>query len=64
MLFFHQLLLHRSGRNRSNRSRWSMVPRYGRMLDPEMVARGWEIERSADFAVLKERHPDAVVGEE
>ena len=64
VLFFHQLLLHRSGRNRSNRARWSMVPRYGRMLDPEMVARGWEIERSPDFAVLKERHPQAVVSED
>ncbi len=64
VLFFHQLLLHRSGRNQSSRSRWSMVPRYGRMLDPDMVARGWQIERSPDFAVLKDRHPQAVVAEE
>lgn len=64
VLFFHQLLLHRSGRNQSTRSRWSMVPRYGRMLDANMVARGWAIERSPDFAVLKERHPGSVVAEE
>ena len=64
VLFFHQLLLHRSGRNRSDRARWSMVPRYGKMLDPAMVARGWTIERTPDFAVLKERHSDIVVGEE
>lgn len=61
VLFFHQLLLHRSGRNQSNRARWSMVPRYGKMLDPEMVARGWAIERTPDFSVLKELRPDAVV---
>lgn len=64
VLFFHQLLLHRSGRNISDRSRWSMVPRYGKMLDADMVARGWAIERSPDFAVLKERHPRSVVSEE
>ncbi len=64
VLFFDQLLLHRSGRNSSSRSRWSMVPRYGKMLDPEMVARGWAIERSRDFAELKDRHPHTVVAEE
>ncbi len=64
VLFFHQLLLHRSGRNQSNRARWSMVPRYGRMLDPKMVARGWAIERSPDFSVLKELHPNAVLAED
>ena len=63
VLFFHQLLLHRSARNRSNRARWTMMPRYGRMLDPDMVARGWAIERSAELAMLKERHPEAVAGD-
>ncbi len=61
VLFFHHLLLHRSGHNQSNRARWSMVPRYGNMLDTEMVARGWTIERTPDFATLKSLRPDAVV---
>lgn len=61
VLFFHHLLLHRSGKNRSNRARWSMVPRYGNMLDTDMVARGWTIERTPDFAALKALRPDAVV---
>ncbi|NNG03463.1 MAG: hypothetical protein HKM95_05105 [Inquilinus sp.] len=64
VLFFHHLLLHRSGRNASPRARWSLVPRYAALLDPGLVSRGWAIERSPDFALFREMHPDAVAGAE
>lgn len=64
VLFFHQLLLHRSGRNATPRARWSVVPRYAALLDPGLVGRGWAIERSADFALLRQMHPDAIAGTE
>src|SRR4029079_19712053 len=44
-IIFHSLLLHRSGLNRSNRSRLIMNPRYADALDPAFVGRGWRAVR-------------------
>ena len=64
VLFLHHLLLFRNGRNQSGKARWSMMPRYGKMLDADMVARGWAIERSSDYSALKTIRPDAIAGED
>ena len=40
-LFFHSHLIHRSGRNRSNKSRWTIQYRYADFLDKDYTARAW-----------------------
>lgn len=59
VLFFHTFLLHRSGQNRSQRSRWTANPRYGDMLDASMVSRGWRCVTRDNFVIFHEIHPEA-----
>jgi len=59
--FFHCLLIHRSGANRSDRCRWVFNPRYGDLLDPAVVRRSWVSARQKSPFVIGEFHPDAVV---
>ena len=59
-LFFHSHLVHRSGKNVSDRSRWVFVARYGDLLDPEMVQRGWQSTRGANSKLVQELYPDRV----
>ena len=59
-LFFHSHLVHRSGANVSDRSRWVFVARYGDMLDQEMVARGWTTTQGASPELLKNLYPHRV----
>lgn len=61
VLFFHELMLHRSGRNTSDKSRWVYTGRYGKLFDPDLIERGWKIERSADFSMLTRIEKGAVV---
>lgn len=61
-LFFHSCLLHRSGLNRSNRSRWVCNLRYGDMLDPDLVQRGWRVVRDKHPFVFSEVHPELTRG--
>tara|TARA_B100000676_G_C18085459_1_gene854657 strand:+ start:1211 stop:2116 length:906 start_codon:yes stop_codon:yes gene_type:complete len=60
-LFFHSHLVHRSGQNDSDRSRWVFVARYGDLLDAEMVGRGWATTRGANPDLLRKLYPDRVV---
>ena len=60
-LFFHSHLVHRSGANVSDRSRWVFVARYGDMLDQEMVARGWTTTQGASPELLKNLYPHRVI---
>ena len=57
-LIFHCLLIHRSGQNQSQRSRWVANPRFGKMLDPNMVQRGWYSVNRSRFIIFHEIHPD------
>ena len=59
-LFFHSHLVHRSGKNVSDRSRWVFVARYGDLLDPEIVQRGWQSTRGANSKLVQELYPDRV----
>jgi ectoine hydroxylase-related dioxygenase (phytanoyl-CoA dioxygenase family) len=61
VVFFHSLLLHRSGPNRSRRSRWTMNPRFGDALDPSFVARGWRAVRDKTQNLFEEQYPNLVV---
>ena len=61
IVFIHSCLLHRSGKNVSNRARWTVLPRYGDALDPAVVARGWQaIRGEAAPRLFNELHPDLV----
>lgn len=57
-LFLHSCLLHCSGRNRSNVSRWVFNPRYGNLLDPAIVDRGWSVTRMNNPLVFQAVHPE------
>lgn len=63
VLFFHSGLLHRSGDNRGERSRWVFNARYGDLWDAALVERGWQIKRPVspgDTEVFARYHPDLV----
>lgn len=60
-VFFHCLLLHSSGKNRSNRSRWVINPRYGDLTDPAMVARDWRTARAKNPFLFTDLHKDLTV---
>lgn len=61
-LFFHSHLVHKSGQNLSDRSRWVFVARYGDLLDKDAIERGWRTTRGANPSLVKELYPDRVVG--
>jgi ectoine hydroxylase-related dioxygenase (phytanoyl-CoA dioxygenase family) len=58
--FFHSLLLHRSGANRSTRCRWTVNPRFGDALDPDFVRRGWRATRDKSQDIFVELYPELV----
>ncbi len=61
LLAIHCCLLHRSGYNRANRSRWTALCRFGNAADRAVVERGWRSVRSADGSRLFHTlHPDLV----
>ena len=59
--FFDCKLLHRSGLNRSDRSRIVFNPRYGNALDPAVVGRGWSCMRDKTQDLLEVLYPDLLV---
>lgn len=61
LLVIHCCLLHRSGRNRGNRARWTALCRFGNGLDPAVLTRGWRSVRGASGERLfNDLHPDLV----
>jgi len=61
VVFFHSLLLHRSGWNRSQRARFVMNPRYADALDPAVVARGWVAMRDRTQDAFARYYPDMIL---
>ena len=57
-LFFHELLLHRSGANRSELARWVLNARWASLDDTEFSERGWQFRRETSFQLLKSLHHD------
>jgi ectoine hydroxylase-related dioxygenase (phytanoyl-CoA dioxygenase family) len=60
VMFFHCNTPHRSGRNRSRdrRARWVINPRYGDLLDPSMVKRGWAYANRNNSFLVADVHPE------
>jgi len=61
---FDNRLVHRSGFNPGPRHRYSIQARYGDLMAPEVVARGWRNRRTDGFDTFKALHPDLVEYEE
>lgn len=61
---FHNRLVHRSGFNPGPRHRYSIQVRFGDLLAPEMLARGWRNRRVDGFETFKTLHPDLIASEE
>lgn len=61
---FDNRLVHRSGFNPGPRHRFSIQVRFGDLLAPECVARGWANRRADGFDTFKALHPDLVEYEE
>ena len=61
---FHNRLVHRSGFNPGPRHRYSVQVRFGDLMAPEMLARGWRNRRVDGFDTFKTLHPDLIASEE
>lgn len=59
-LFFHSQLLHRSGANRSNRSRWTLQYRYADFLDKTYSARAWAHGTYRGKVTFCDVHPELI----
>jgi ectoine hydroxylase-related dioxygenase (phytanoyl-CoA dioxygenase family) len=60
IVVFHSLMLHRSSANRSNRSRWTVNPRFGDAADPAFADRGWLAVRDRTQRAFAEYYPQYV----
>jgi ectoine hydroxylase-related dioxygenase (phytanoyl-CoA dioxygenase family) len=60
IVVFHSLMLHRSGANRSNRSRWTVNPRFGDAADPAFADRGWLAVRDRTQTAFAQYYPEYV----
>lgn len=60
-LLLHDLLIHRSGANVSDRARWTVNARYGDANDPDFAARGWQYRKQAGFSETNALHPGSVI---
>ena len=58
--FFHCMVVHASGQNRSSRSRWVFNPRYTDLLEQDLIDRGWYMARYNKPFILPEIHPELV----
>lgn len=60
IVVFHSLMLHRSSANRSNRSRWTVNPRFGDAADPAFADRGWLAVRDRTQTAFAQYYPEYV----
>jgi ectoine hydroxylase-related dioxygenase (phytanoyl-CoA dioxygenase family) len=60
VVVFHSLMLHRSSANRSNRSRWTVNPRFGDAADPAFADRGWLAVRDRTQRAFADYYPQYV----
>lgn len=58
LLLLHALCLHKSGANRSARSRWVATARYGPFMDDALYERTWFTVRAKYPDIFKNHHPD------
>jgi ectoine hydroxylase-related dioxygenase (phytanoyl-CoA dioxygenase family) len=61
VVFLSALALHRSGINRSERNRWTVVTRYAEMFDPGFVAKGWKSGIRVGHLSILETDPGCIV---
>lgn len=64
VLMFHNAVPHRSGYNPGPRHRYSIQVRFGDLLAPEVIARGWANRRADGFEAFAALHPDLIASEE
>lgn len=60
VVVFHSLLVHRSSANRSNRSRWTMNPRFCDAADRDFSKRGWLAVRDKTPGLFARLYPEYV----
>lgn len=56
VVLIHQFVVHRSGRNRSDRNRWSFQVRYGHLDNDSYYDRGWTYEKGGNFDLFEKHH--------
>ena len=64
VLMFHNTVPHRSGYNPGPRHRYSIQVRFGDLLAPEVIARGWRNRRADGFEAFAALRPDLIASEE
>jgi len=64
VVLFGNHLVHRSGFNPGPRHRYSIQARFGDLLAPEMIARGWANRRTDGFDTYKTLYPHLIDFEE
>ncbi len=64
VLMFHNTVPHRSGYNPGPRHRYSIQVRFGDLLAPEVIARGWRNRRADGFEAFAALHPDLIASKE
>jgi ectoine hydroxylase-related dioxygenase (phytanoyl-CoA dioxygenase family) len=64
VLMFRSTVVHRSGRNPGPRHRYSIQVRFGDLLAPEVVDRGWRHRRADGFETFAQLHPELIAFQE
>jgi ectoine hydroxylase-related dioxygenase (phytanoyl-CoA dioxygenase family) len=59
-VFLNALTMHRSGRNTSDRNRFSIVLRYADLFDPELVGKRWKARIMPGHVSLIHQRPDLI----
>lgn len=61
VVLIHQFVVHRSGRNRSDRNRWSFQIRYGHLDNPSYYEREWQYEKGGTFELFEKYHGELLI---
>jgi ectoine hydroxylase-related dioxygenase (phytanoyl-CoA dioxygenase family) len=60
VVLLHQVALHRSGRNVSDKNRWGIVTRYTDLFADEFVRKGWKCGIQRGRPTFLDTHPHAI----